>query len=386
MDVYVLNSLLQNEEIIDDYESLIWTERFSDTGDFELVIRSTPENRRKLKEGAWLSIPQSFRIMQIQTIDDTDSEADTLKVSGPSIEEILKDRIAVDPKRLSPDGESTNWELSAPPADIIRDIFNQICVIGNFDGRDIIPFISSGSVFPTGTILEHPDSISVSIPITTLFQVVTDICAVYGLGFCLVKPQNQQTLKFIVYAGNNRTTSQKLLPVVAFSAALDNLADIKSYSTSADYKNCALVTSKVGSLMVYSEDSDAYNTSGFNRKILPVTADDITEDTENIQGALKQRGLEALAQHRKTSAFDGKTPQGGFVGGEDYLVGDVVEMINGDGVSEFMRVVEHIIVCDVEGERSYPTLVRDPYIMPGTWYGWDVDEVWDDAEGVWDEQ
>jgi hypothetical protein len=50
--------LLRRDEIVDQFESLIWTERFNKPGDFELVIRSTPDTRRIFKPGLLLACNQ----------------------------------------------------------------------------------------------------------------------------------------------------------------------------------------------------------------------------------------------------------------------------------------------------------------------------------------
>lgn len=50
-----------------------------------------------------------------------------------------------------------------------------------------------------------------------------------------------------------------------------------------------------------------------------------------------------------------------------YELGDIVEMRDNDGAGNYMRVTEQIFVHDSEGERSYPTLIIDSYIVTNTW-------------------
>jgi hypothetical protein len=45
MEVFILDSLLRRSQVVDKFESLIWTERFSEIGDFELDLKSTLEAR-----------------------------------------------------------------------------------------------------------------------------------------------------------------------------------------------------------------------------------------------------------------------------------------------------------------------------------------------------
>jgi hypothetical protein len=83
-------------EVIDKFESLIWTERFQEYGEFELVLYSTRSLRTLLTYGTRISINKSNRIMVIQEIENktqTDGTK-TLIVKGYSLEKILDDRIA----------------------------------------------------------------------------------------------------------------------------------------------------------------------------------------------------------------------------------------------------------------------------------------------------
>jgi len=49
MELYVLNTLLRREEVVDDFISAIWAERAASVGDFQLIMPSTADNRRRFK-------------------------------------------------------------------------------------------------------------------------------------------------------------------------------------------------------------------------------------------------------------------------------------------------------------------------------------------------
>src|SRR5438477_6612337 len=152
MEVYVLDSLLRRIQVFDRFESLIWTERFSDVGDFELDLMSTFENRNAFIIDTRIAINESYRVMTVDTVEDaTDSEGkDILKVKGHSLEAILDDRVATDST-----ADLTPWYLVGTPGDIARTMFNDICVLGTVNARDVIPFMMPGDIiFPTDTIPE----------------------------------------------------------------------------------------------------------------------------------------------------------------------------------------------------------------------------------------
>jgi hypothetical protein len=55
MEVYTLDSLLRRTTVVDVYQSLIWTERWIESGDFQLDIVSTPATRRLFAAGTKLA-------------------------------------------------------------------------------------------------------------------------------------------------------------------------------------------------------------------------------------------------------------------------------------------------------------------------------------------
>src|SRR5690606_343468 len=102
--------------------------------------------------------------------------------------------------------------------------------------------------------------------------------------------------------------------------------------------------------------------------------------------ALEQKGKEELSKYKDVVAFDGEIPQSGsYIYGVDYELGDLVELRNRDGLATNMVVTEQIFISDEQGERSYPTLTTSLVITPGSWYAWDSSEVWDEAEGYWED-
>jgi hypothetical protein len=96
MELYVLDSTFRRVEVIDKFESLIWTERFQDYGDFELSLYSNPSVRTLLTAGTHVFINKSNRIMTVNEVENrTESDGrKTLTVKGHSFEKILDDRVA----------------------------------------------------------------------------------------------------------------------------------------------------------------------------------------------------------------------------------------------------------------------------------------------------
>lgn len=388
MEIYILDDLLRRIDVIDLYESFIWTDRWREYGDFELVVYSSNENRRRLVPGAKLVQSNSNRIMVIDTAESKkDNDGRTIiTVTGPSQEQIMEDRVATEG---IPDSD---WVLAGTAGQIARQIFKSICVDGMLNTSDILPFVKIGSMHPLPMIPESNLVFSASIPISTVYAAVKDLCDVYDLGFRISRyedPLNGSKVELIfdIYTGYDRTTKQIALPPVIFSPDLDNLSNVTELTSSAKSKNVAYVFGLHDTIVVYGEGIDS-KISGFDRRVIYVDALDIKDTPGPVLTAiLSNKGLDELSKSRPLSAFDGEINQDGkFKYGRDYELGDLVEMRNIDGATNIMRVTEQIFVSDSTGDRAYPTLTVDSIITAGSWDSWGND-TWDsgDRNETWDE-
>lgn len=379
MEVFILDDLFRRTgKVIDKYISLIWTERWRDKGDFQLVVTSNQENRTRFTGGTRLAFSESVYVMEIETAEDgTDDEGKSiLKIAGPSIEDILDDRVAKG--SMADLTTEPTWDITGTPAFVARKIFHDICVTGTLALTDIIPNVVENTL--TGTNPEPPDPITVNLEPQTVYQAIKDICANWNLGFRLVRLSDSSTLNFDIYPGSDRTTEQTILPAVIFSPGLDNLKNVKELKSVSGSKNVAYVFSPAGFKVVYSPNVDSSSLTGLTKRILVVNATDITEDsTEDVDAALLQRGIEELNKTKPVSQLDGEISQSSkYKYGVDYFLGDLVESRNIDGVHNIMRVEEQIFASDAQGIRSYPTLAIDTFINTGTWAAWMPGKHWAD--------
>lgn len=381
MEVYTLDSLYRREEMIEDHESLIWTERYAKYGDFELHIASTRRTRALLKADACLSMSESDRPMRIKTVEDS-VDADNRKMlvaKGRSFESMMYDRVAKE--SLSNLTTSPSWKITGlTPTAVARKIFHDICVTGVLSPYDIIPFIHEGSSLVASNISEPSDIITVEIEPTTVYDAIANLAEIWDFGFRILRQDDDSKLWFDVYMGSDRTTGQATLPAVVFSPQLDNLQNTTQLTTVENAKNVAYVYSPGGFQMVYADDVDT-DVSGFDRRVMVIKADDITVENypvpADLTAALMQKGKEELAKARTYQAFDGEISQvSQYKPGVDYNLGDLVEMRDYDGVTNEMRVTEIIYASDSEGERSYPSLTMNKFINSGSWLSWLNNKEW----------
>jgi hypothetical protein len=380
MEVYILDSLYRRIDVVDKYESLIWTERFSSIGDFELIVHSTIQNRARFVPGVRLAHNESVRVMTVETVsDDTDEQGKRiLKVTGPSLEGILEHRLAiVTLDDLDP--EDSKWIFTDTPKAIVEGLFHWTCIEDTVDDGDILPVIEDNVLFPEDTIGEPTEEITYSIEPMSLYKAMKDLADVYSMGFRIVRHPETNLLYFDVYMGSDRTTDQSTLDAIVFSPDLENLKNTSKLTTMALYKNVAYVFSPVGREDVFPPDVDD-TVEGFERRALFVRADDITDpDPPTASAQMIQRGKEELAKNRRITALDGELAQTTqYVYGVHYHLGDLVELRDDDGATSQMQVTEQIFVSDAQGERKYPTLSINLFITPGSWLAWDFAQEWDD--------
>lgn len=378
MEVYTLDPLLRRTDLFEDFESLIWTERYKVCGDFEMQIHSTPRTRTLLKVDTLLAMNRSHRVMVIESVEDAmdESRRRMLTLKGRSLEVILYDRVAKE--SLSDLTTSPAWTISEmTPTNIARKIFHDICVTGVLSVHDKIPFINEGTFLEPSNIPEPVDLVTVDIPPTTVYDAITQLADVWNFGFRILRQGDMSKLWFDVYMGSDRTTGQTVLPAVVFSPSLDNLQNTKQLITIEGAKNVAYVYSPDGFQMVYADDSTT-DLAGFERRVLVVNANDITaESVEDVNAALIQRGKEELSKARTFQALDGEVSQNSqYLAGRDYDLGDIVNMRDDDGVTNEMRVTEIIYAHDREGERIYPTLTVNRFISTGSWLSWLNNKMW----------
>ena len=265
MDLYVLDSQLRRTEIVDVYKSLIWTERYSEYGDFELVVHDSPTIRNLLVPDTKVVILESDRVMVVETIEghEDDEGNDTVTITGRSLELLLEQRAAM-PAMASLTTRS-KWEVTGVPGVIARNIFKDVCVDGDLDSGDILPYYHTGTITPAGNIPEPSESVTLALDPADLYTSEKKICDTYRLGFRIVRNADLSELYFEVYTGNDRTSGQALKSPVIFSKALDSLSNITELTSLAAYKNVAYVFAKNGSLKVYADNVDE-SVSGLDRK------------------------------------------------------------------------------------------------------------------------
>jgi hypothetical protein len=371
---YTLDDQLRRAQVIESFKSFIWTERYSAFGDVSIVIKSTYSNRSLLAPGTMLGMEGSTYVMIIDTIDDdTDNDGTRLlNITGKSFEAFLNERVAM--PALANLNETPAWVLTGTPGDIARQLFNEICIFKILSPHDSFPFCTGGTFPLAGNLIEPSDVITVSLAPDTLYNSIQKVCQTFGLGFRFVKDGDNGRVFFQVYVGSDRTSNQIIYPAVIFAPELDNLSQIRQLTSTAIVKTTAYVFSQNGAVTV---DAPTANPDAIDaeRRVLFVNSSNTSDAGPDLDAALRNEGLIALAAQRTVYSFDGQLPPDvPYIYGRDYNLGDLVEEKTEAGFGNLMSVTEQIFVSDDQGDRSYPTLSIFQSIIPGSWVGFGTGE------------
>ena len=373
MEPFTLNRDLQKQDIFDSFSSIIWTERYYGDGDVEMVLPVSLEAIQKLAVGTFIGLDQSDEIMILQTMN---IEGNKIKVTGISLLPWLNNRFI----RNTAKHEDKFWSWSGNKAgQILWGIIYYMCVAGS-------PYLTGAT--PTG--IANPEKLAVpglgvlaqdgsgsnltiGIPFGPVYDALKEIATTYEIGMqiVLVPTDAYYPLQFRSYKGVDRSSSQSVNPVVRFSPDTESFGNIKELQSIADFKT--LVYTFAPGLNPAEGETDLRGApgvaslpgsdhTGFDLRAMMVFADDITTDlvgssAPTLLSILNSRAADALADKKMIKAVDGEiVPGNQFIYGDDYNLGDIIEVEGNSGTIQSARITEYIRSQDESGEKAYPTV------------------------------
>lgn len=269
MDITVLNTKFVSIAIIDTYESFIWTDRYSECGDFELYIPIAGSIPWYYRQENMLTIDYSEHIMIIETMEiESDIEnGDHLKITGRSLESILDRRIIW--------GQQTfNGNLQ----DGIKTLV-EACFINPTDTkRKVENFIFKESTDPAITEL----TFEAEYLGDNLLEVIEKLCKDYQIGY-KITVDDQKQFVFELYAGADRSYSQLNNPYVVFSPEFDNIINSNYLTSTENYKNVVLVAGSGEGADRKTATVGSDTATGLDRRELFTDAGDVGQSSSDSE-------------------------------------------------------------------------------------------------------
>ena len=383
MQIFTLDRKFLRQYPIDQFHSIIWTERYYGDSEVELVVPATTEMVQKLSIGTFLSLDKSNEVMILETMNIEDNK---LKLTGISLLPWLNNRFI----RLDPKHEITSWELGVnageTPGWMLWAIIYYMCCAGspylNGTTNTGIPLAQQAQLVIPGLGLKDYDksgtNVKTVIPYGPVYDAMREIATAYEIGMQITlesATDASYSLGFRSYKGLERTSSQTTYPPVRFSPQMDSLTDIKELQSIAALKTLVYtfaqgLESQAGLTTTPGEARlTGTQYTGFDLRALmefeSLSIDQVGGSTNPkvagnpaiVVDVLNKQAAISLVANRAVKAVDGEiVPTNQFKYGIDYNLGDVIEVQGNSGVVQTSRVTEYIRAQDEAGERAYPTV------------------------------
>lgn len=317
-DILLYNRDFKIQSILDSYESLIWSMRANEPGDFELYLPKTNDNVSLFKNpfaddtNMYVAIPGVFRydeyfpMMIVETVEFSDGD-NVIKLSGRSLESILDRRIIWGQQSYN----SGDYVLN-----VIQDIVNRNIINPQNPSRTINGFTFQAAVQNTKTLDD-----AVQYEGTSILDILSELCETYGFVYNItISDESLLDIRLDIKEPLDYTGSLPGYVNKVFSTELNNFYNVKYVESTNTLKTSAFVSG-----MRYSDDEagkfyqtedvnySGMQTSGVYRRELYVNASDIQydDDAGNIYGTttyssfLRDRGKLELKNNKKTIALEG---------------------------------------------------------------------------------
>lgn len=376
---YLMDTDLNILDLIETYESMIWTHRYWEAGDFELYLPAdektmnmytdaAKKNYYILRDGDDLPLTQKSVMIISKVVSETDVEGGNhLSITGKSIKSLLSKRIV-----------QSNYILSGSIESELRRIVYENAI--NPDSQDrVIPYLELGDEAGLTEV------INCNAEGSQLDSVISTMCKLFKIGWDIVYDMEDKKFKFVMYKGVDRSYAQSPIldkkPYVIFSDDFENLLTTKYTVDTTSYKNIAYVK---GEIREYDEDKKDYITTDLSQEVTPNNADGTVinptglerremfvdgstsgeiENYPNIyRRALIDKGKTELDKYKSTVDISGKIlPNYTFEINKDYFLGDLVTVQNSYGQSFDARVTEVIYTEEAKGITTIPSFVVENF-------------------------
>lgn len=331
----ILDTNREKIEVIDTFESVLWTKKYQDVGGCVLVLTPTDELMNLLKtEAKYISRDDDDMVCEIKKIaisTDNLSGKMTLTLTCLGVEQLLSQRIV--------------WNRTKHTA--TAEVYMRRLILDNFieptDGRQI-DFIKLGG------LQGYSETLTKQVTYDEVLEAIKAISISYDLGFRFVLYNNE--FYFQVYRGLDCSQSQSENSYVTFSKDFNNLQSFDYEIDFSSYKNAALVGGE--------GEGNARKTygvgtaQGINRYEMFVDArnlssDDVTTDVYNEM--LIEAGFEKLAEQTVKEKFACKVDVEQYEYKVDYNLGYKVTVEADYGIKVDAKIVEVIECEDINGYR-----------------------------------
>lgn len=334
-------------DAVKNFDSLVWTERYQTAGEFQLIVKDDISILTALPLDTLISHTDTKEVMIVENheIDRDNKKKLVVTVSGRSFETFTENRLTT--------GSSTSLETGG--------VVNVEAVTGT--SENIAADLITTAFTP---VPDQIPNISVSIVVrvvdTTYSQVLKrgeiyarllEYLQLGNYGIKIIRPVVAGSpMTFVIHDGLDLTET------VVFIAQNEDLDNAKYFWSKRGSKNYATVAAK-NFVHEYRQRDLLSDVTGLDRRRLYVEASDLEGAYVfgSTDGVVASRAQNELSFHPQITLLQGvvsKTAKSKFK--INYDIGDLVTVFGEFGVSQPMRVTEHILTKDSAGIQGYPSL------------------------------
>ena len=350
---------------IDNYESLLFTRRWHEIGEFELRINKHKQHTEFLQRGNIIMLHASRNKVGIIkhreiVLDENGKKTENWLVKGIALKGVMAQRLVVPPVNDSHDRANGSVET------VMKHYVNNH-IVNPVDVKRKIDMLVLANDQQRGS------RISWESRFKKLDDELIEISKASGLGWDVTLDFSSKTWVFDVYEGRNLTVNQTENPPVIFSPQFESLKQLSFVESDLNYRNYGYIAGQgEGEDRRVVEVGEA---AGLSRIEIFIDARDISEQDEEQQSLpeneivakLQQRGQQKLSEFTQDFFLEGQIlTNSPFKYETDYDLGDVVTIQNREwGVTRDARITEIKEIYEPGGFQleatfgeSRPTLVK----------------------------
>lgn len=223
MEIYVLNKNFEQIYLVDAYKSVIWANRYKDTGDCELYLPATQDALTYLRQGYYLTRSDDDMVCRIRFVEiDTSAEdGNYLVVKGEDVKGWLDQRVV--------------WEIAQANGnaeDFARGLVDGALGASADEDRQIVN-VDGELVFALSAPVGFTDAISEQVAFANVGEKIREYCRRFGWGYRVYLEDG--IFYFALYKGTDKTAE------VIFSTEYENLSTSSYIEDETHLGNVALV-------------------------------------------------------------------------------------------------------------------------------------------------
>lgn len=380
-------------DLIEGYDSMIWTERYRDPGEFEMKTYHVNDFLSNLPLGSMISHLDTDETAMVEThsIENDQQGVPMLTLTGRTLDFFTENRDVWGPYQKKFKMAQAYTPMQAVAVLLWNGFDNSSGVDvthsatgwtqWQYEFLNNVAITNSLHAGGTGTQASVRRWLDAGVQLDAM---VLKFLEAGALGIRTQRPTGQSSkvlsvgttsatygnisstsrvvteLAYDIYDGLDRTSGQTTRTPVIFSVTRGDVLNPKYLFSIKDYKTYVTIDSSTSDNAIGGWRNSTQSSYGsFDRRVLWVDGGSPAagETVADFQADLPGIGSDALAQHRRLRQFDGDiSPNAPYAYKKDYWLGDLVTMLGQYNLTQDMQVTEHVRTEDASGDRGYPTL------------------------------